>query len=806
MIKRCLFTFILVGFLGLSCALSPFIQSSEDGSTLPEILLGLSTSTPSPTPLPTPTSTPIPIVRIHQADNLYFIGDFEGAMREYLAVLNSAGEPDLQAAALIGMGKANYALGNYLGAIQALLTLTETYPDSSHLAHAHFILGQSYAAIEDYPRAAESYQRYLDLNPGVLDAYVQEQRGDALSAIGRYQEAIAAYEAAYNAPQLGDPANLQIKIGKAYTALGDYENAIRIFMSIYESTNNDYTKAQMNLLAGQAYLALGIPEQAYARFQESVNSFPLSYDSYSALVALVNAGQPVDDYNRGVVDYYARQYGVAIDAFDRFMASNPGHDGSALHYKALSQRAMGDYQEAIAAWNYLIENYSENRFWASAWDEKAYTQWVYLNQYSQAAETLLGFVRLRPTAAEAPTFLFEAGRIYERNNQLKEAAATWGRIIDEYPAAEISYRALFLSAITFYRLGEYTQALINFQRNLALAVNPGDIAAANFWIGKTLAEMNNADGAKAAWEQAAKSDPTGYYSERARERLVNLPPLTAAPLYDLEYNLEEERRLAELWLRSNFEIPSVTDLSQLGPLADDPRLLRGDEFWELGLYSQASAEYDALRTAILQDPVNNFRLLNHLLERGFYRQAILISRQILNLANLDDAGTFTAPAYFNHIRFGAYFKELIVPLAENAGFHPLLMFSVIRQESLFDGFARSSSDARGLMQIIPSTGQEVASQLNWPSGYTAKDLYRPIVNINFGIHYLMRQRNYFEGDLYAALAAYNGGPGNAYTWRSLAPNDPDLFLEVIRFDETRRYIIQIAEFMHIYRRLYEKEP
>jgi soluble lytic murein transglycosylase len=109
------------------------------------------------------------------------------------------------------------------------------------------------------------------------------------------------------------------------------------------------------------------------------------------------------------------------------------------------------------------------------------------------------------------------------------------------------------------------------------------------------------------------------------------------------------------------------------------------------------------------------------------------------------------------------------------------------------------------MQLIPTTGQEVASSLGWPAGYTNEDLYRPVINIRLGTHYLARQRDYFGGNLYAALAAYNGGPGNAITWNELAGGDPDLLLEVVRSQETRSYIMQISDFLHLYRRLYDPE-
>ncbi len=173
---------------------------------------------------------------------------------------------------------------------------------------------------------------------------------------------------------------------------------------------------------------------------------------------------------------------------------------------------------------------------------------------------------------------------------------------------------------------------------------------------------------------------------------------------------------------------------------------------------------------------------------------------------MDDVETMSAPIYFNHLRFGSYFRDLVIPLAQEYDFHPLFLFSVMRQESLFEGFVRSSAGARGLMQIIPSTGAEIVARLGWPEGYSEEDLYRPNVSLRLGVEYLDRQRSFFGGNLYAALAAYNGGPGNASVWNGMAPNDPDLFLEVIRFDETRRYIQLIYEIFSIYRRIYALEP
>jgi soluble lytic murein transglycosylase len=96
--------------------------------------------------------------------------------------------------------------------------------------------------------------------------------------------------------------------------------------------------------------------------------------------------------------------------------------------------------------------------------------------------------------------------------------------------------------------------------------------------------------------------------------------------------------------------------------------------------------------------------------------------------------------------------------------------------------------------------------MGWPPGYISEDLYRPKVSIAFGADYLALQREYFNGDMYAALAAYNAGPGNALIWKDLSGGDPDLFLEIIRFGETQQYVKGIYEVFLIYRRLYDRTP
>ena len=95
---------------------------------------------------------------------------------------------------------------------------------------------------------------------------------------------------------------------------------------------------------------------------------------------------------------------------------------------------------------------------------------------------------------------------------------------------------------------------------------------------------------------------------------------------------------------------------------------------------------------------------------------------------------------------------------------PLVLLALIRQESFYDPQATSVAGALGLTQVIPATAMEIAEKLGHRD-FTPRDLLEPTLNIEFGAFYLGDQLRLFDGDLYLALAAYNGGPGNALRWQ-----------------------------------------
>ena len=784
-----------------ACSLFPALPAIPPGWTMTPSI----SPTPPATITPTITPTPLPQARVSVGDKAFFNGDYDAALLDYQIVLQDSPDALLRAAAKWGEARVYFAREQYEATLAALQTLITDYPDSPHFGQAYFLQGLTHYRLENYQAAADSWQSYLTLRPGYLDALAQEFRGDALFDAGNYADALSAYTAAVQAPSLGDDINLDLKVASTQTKLGAYESALALYDGISARASNDFIKAQAAYESALAYQALGQTDAAQGKFRLSVENYWKSPYAYLSLVALLDAGVEVSEIDRGLVDYFYGQYDVAIQRLDLYIETNPSNDGTAYYYRALAKSSLNHFEDAVQDYTTFITNYPTHPRWEDAWGEKAVVEWFNLGSIDTGIKTYLDFVRAVPGSSLAVDYMMTAARIYERNGRYDEAAQLWSRVGNEYPGNEQASTAVFLSGIIFYRNGDFFSALESFNRSLGLALTTTDKARAYLWLGKAQQKLGNPDDAINAWRVAQELDPGGYYSERGRDLLIDRAPFAPTIAGNLSPDLAAERVAADAWVRLTFNLPANTNLTGLGALASDEKVIRGSELWALGLYENARLEFEGLRVEleVNKDAIGSYQLANYLIDLGLYRTAIFTARQTLTLAGLDEhSESMMAPPYFSHLRYGLYYSDLVIPNAQANDFDPLFIFSVIRQESFFEGFVNSNVGARGLMQIIPETGEQITYELTWPRNYTDKDLYRPDVSIRFGTHYLATNRNFLNGDLYATLAAYNGGPGNAAAWKELAGDDPDLYLETVRFEETRNYIRNIYEIFVIYKRLY----
>lgn len=147
------------------------------------------------------------------------------------------------------------------------------------------------------------------------------------------------------------------------------------------------------------------------------------------------------------------------------------------------------------------------------------------------------------------------------------------------------------------------------------------------------------------------------------------------------------------------------------------------------------------------------------------------------------------------------YRDTVADAAESFLVSPWLVYSIMRAESLFQPQIVSSVGARGLMQIMPTTGERIAALMDYPD-FEPSQLDQPTVNIAFGSWYLARLLDYYRGQLPLAIAAYNAGPQAIDRWlKRTGTLSLDEFLENIPFEQTRKYVSTVLTHMEIYSRL-----
>jgi tetratricopeptide (TPR) repeat protein len=148
------------------------------------------------------------------------------------------------------------------------------------------------------------------------------------------------------------------------------------------------------------------------------------------------------------------------------------------------------------------------------------------------------------------------------------------------------------------------------------------------------------------------------------------------------------------------------------------------------------------------------------------------------------------------------FSDQVVARATRHGVNPYIVWAIMTVESAYNPDSVSRADARGLLQVIPKTGELIAHRLgHWDFG--PANLMNPSTSIDFGCYYLSELFEKFQGQEFFAYAGYNGGPFNVGYWlEGRGALDLDLFVEMIPFRETRRYVKKIYRYTSLYRELY----
>ena len=768
--------------------------------------------TPSPEPTATPTQTPSPtpqpddrlaVALRHQTN-----GDYEQALAVYADLL--AGEPTPEQAREARYRWAETLLLNreYLASASAWEEFLAQYPADERLPAATLMLARALDLAGECASAVPYYERYLGQQV-VLADMVYEWIGDCYAAEGNLDDALAAFRQALDAAQdVGTRVSLREKIAGLHLLAEEYKAAVAEYDAILQVAKIDYYRAKIEYLAGKALAAAGETEAAQARYRRAVDRYPQAESAYLALIELIEAGAKVDEFQRGLVDYYAGKahpdaYGAAIRAFDRYLASEAAPKADeALYRKALAQRALEQPQAALETLGTLISGYPGSRWLVKAWLEKGATL-AGMGDSDAAVKVYQDVAASFPDHKLAPQALWRAARLREGEGVFLAAAEMFEGLQAQFPAFEDADEALWRAGLSRYRAGDAEGAVADWQALLEKYPHSPYWAKSTYWLGKLEAGLRG-EGQSDYWDQLVAADPGNYYALRVQQ-IRSGESLTAtrlitdaveAPAWDAE---RAEVEILE-WLLGWAEVPTDTTGLALPPgLAQNANLQRGLALNAIGLRREALDAFDEVRAAAWKDPLALAQLALFFREQGFHG---LAARAAMRLASLwPGGGIWRAPLTVQRLAYPLVYADLLSAEAAAHNLDPLLLAALIRQESLFEPAAESYAGARGLGQVMPATGEGIARSLG-VEDFVLDDLYRPVVSIRFGAYYLAVQMRRFQNQILVALAAYNGGPGNTLRWLEAGGDDLDLFVEVITATQSRLYLQKVYRQYLTYEAMY----
>ncbi len=777
------------------------------------------TPTPSPSPSPTPTSTPTqtptptPTVQPHEqldiASRSQDDGNYVGSILAYSNLMaDDEATADQVREAYFHRAESYLLEGEYIAAALAWEEFMARYADDDRLPQATLMAARAYQAANLCDKAIAHYQAYQTYE-SVLSDLVYEWIGDCHAADARLEDAIGAYRQALGSTDdPGARVSLREKIAAAHLSLEEYDAAVAEYDAILDLAQIGEYRAKIEYLAGQALAAAGPIDAAFERYQRAVDSYPEAEYAYFSLVELVYGGAEVDEFQRGLVDYYAGAkypdaYGASISAFDRYLSSGTAEKvAEALYYKALAQRAVGQSGEALATLEQVITGYPESEVLVQAWLEKGATL-AQAGDSDGAVETYRALATQFAESELAPEALWRAARLRQGAGAYAEAAELYEELQSQFPGSEDPDAALWYAGLARYRAGDVEKATGNWQTLLEAYPESVYAPKTRYWLGKAGAEPESPE-ATGYWEQLVAEMPHRYYALRVQQLLAGesltttqfITTAVEAPPWD---GVQFEAEILP-WLRSWTEVPTGTEsLSLPVTVTRGLDLPRGQALLEVGLRSEALAAFERVQAAAGSDPLALAALARFFREQGLYGLAASSASRLADLwpeGDIDDA-----PLALRYLAQPLAYPDLLSAEAQSRGLDPLLLAALVRQESLFEPAAESWAGARGLGQVMPATGEGIAQALG-VEDFVVDDLYRPSISLRFAAYYLASQLARFDDEILVALAAYNGGPGNALQWLESGGDDLDLFVEAITAVESRLYLQGIYEQYANYQELY----
>jgi len=578
--------------------------------------------------------------------------------------------------------------------------------------------------------------------PGYVSVAAGLAAGEAAELAGDYGAAVNTYERL--AEQKGAVnEELLSRFGRAALAAGDRSKAAQAFLRVYYEfpLSDAATAAGTQLASLQDQITRPNYKGDLARAQALFGAKRFS-DARAAFQSLQGSAEGDDKelvtLRLAECDFYMKRYPAARDGVQPYV-DTASRKAEARFFYLSSLRELGDGDRYVSLTNALVTDFPD-----SSWSEEA------LNN--------LG------------TYL-----IVQDEDDL--AAKAFKDLYEKFPAGPRAERAAWKYGWYAYMSGDYAETVRVFESAAAGFPRSDYRPSFLYWAGRAHGKLGNGTQADSRLRLVYTDYANSYYGRLAERQLSRQGDVTT--------ERGEVRRVSS----------TQAALPEVKPIPSEPliRLLLANEMYDDALgelrYAQRAWGNSARVDATMAWVYNR---------KGELRRAISLMRR--TYPQFLSAGGQELPAEILQVIFPLVYWDSIRKYSAQHDLDPYLIAALVAQESTFDAGVRSSANAWGLMQLVPSTGKKLARSVG--VRFTMASLTNPEINLRLGTLYFSDLVSQFGGTYYA-LASYNAGDSRVNRWKSERPGlDEDEFIDDIPFPETQNYVKRILGTAEDYRRLY----
>lgn len=353
-------------------------------------------------------------------------------------------------------------------------------------------------------------------------------------------------------------------------------------------------------------------------------------------------------------------------------------------------------------------------------------------------------------------------------------------LIQQFAGTQAARDAHLRSAFADFHMGKFQQVVATLERYLQIPGTENMELIARYWLLRSLQKIKS-DRAIAEADALIEKFPMSYYGLRLRAEkdggILSWPKDqwnegdVRASMWLTDYEKSVWARALVL-IKAGWLEEAQAELRELPPANSPEQKLLKARVWG------AALQY-----------VNAYKLLSEAWdERGDLRK-----QPFVNLVVPQEFG------------------EFIQTQADQRKIDRVLVASLIKQESAFNIKAVSTSNAMGLMQMIPPTAREIATDLKLGGLNLPDDMFRPAQNIQMGTYYLAKLFRKYNGYAPLAIASYNAGPSRMDRWLKARPEvaaqltspstsyEDELWMDELPWSETCFYVKAILRNMLLYK-------